>query len=781
MTRALRYLLLASALTVGVLLFLLAAASDNTSMFETYYSWILGANIVVGIGLFLVVCLLLSRLYSRYRRGRFGSRLMTRLVLMFGLMGILPGIVIYTVSVQFVSRSIESWFNVKVESALESGLTLGRTALESSLKDLRQKTRSAASDLAEMSDTSLNLQLARVMEDNQLQDGMVVSGNGNVIASTGSKLTELVPDAPTPAMLARARSMDGFSSIEGGEDVSDAKGGGSRGDGNRNGARSVDKGDKAQGADGGGGLRFRIIVALRGDGSLLNLRSHQRYLQILQPVPEQLAQNAEALRVAYGEYQERSLARSGLRNFYLVTLTLVLLLAVFAAMVSAFLLATDLAQPLLLLAEGTKAVAEGNLSPRPISPASDELGTLTKSFNTMTMQLADARAAVERNRQALEDAKAYLESVLANMSAGVMVFDDHLRLVTFNASAGRILHHDLKPALGQPFASLAGLAAFSAPVIEAFSSQNAQAAGNTADATNGDPHLHWQQQIEIRREGLAPAGDGDITLLVRGSQLPVGSGTGHVVVFDDISDVISGQRSVAWAEVARRLAHEIKNPLTPIQLSAERLQMKLHGKLEGGDAALLERGTNTIVNQVLAMQQMVDNFRDYAKTPPPVLQPLDLNALISEILELYAGGEFSDAIHPQLDPALPRILGDATQMRQVVHNLLQNAQDATAEIDKNLRKPDIVIRTEAIHFPDADGSHRTAVRLTLLDNGPGFDARLIARAFEPYVTSKPRGTGLGLPVVKKIIEEHGGRIELHNRKEGSGARVLILLMKLAAN
>ncbi len=776
MTRALRYLLLASAITVGVLLFLLAAASDNTSMFETYYSWILGANIVVGTGLFLVVCLLLSRLYSRYRRGRFGSRLMTRLVLMFGLMGILPGIVIYTVSVQFVSRSIESWFNVKVESALESGLTLGRTALESSLKDLRQKTRSAASDLAEMSDTSLNLQLARVMEDNQLQDGMVVSGNGHVIASTASKLTELAPDAPTPAMLARARSMDGFSSIEGGEDVSEPKGGGN---GNPNGARSAGTDDKAQGAD-GGGLRFRIIVALRGDGSLLNLHSHQRYLQVLQPVPEQLAQNAEALRVAYGEYQERSLARSGLRNFYLVTLTLVLLLAVFAAMVSAFLLATDLAQPLLLLAEGTKAVAEGNLSPRPISATSDELGTLTKSFNTMTMQLADARAAVERNRQALEDAKAYLESVLANMSAGVMVFDDHLRLVTFNASAGRILHHDLRPGLGQPFASLTGLAAFSAPVIEAFSSQNAQAAGDTADATSGDPHLHWQQQIEIRREGLAQTADGDITLLVRGSQLPVGSGTGHVVVFDDISDVISGQRSVAWAEVARRLAHEIKNPLTPIQLSAERLQMKLHDKLEGSDAALLERGTNTIVNQVLAMQQMVDNFRDYAKTPPPVLQPLDLNALISEILELYAGGEFADAIHPQLDPALPRILGDATQMRQVVHNLLQNAQDATAEIDKNLRKPDIVIRTEAIHFPDADGSHRTAVRLTLLDNGPGFDARLIARAFEPYVTSKPRGTGLGLPVVKKIIEEHGGRIELHNRKESSGARVLILLMKLAA-
>ncbi len=774
MTRALRYVLLASALTVGVLLFLLAAASDNTSMFETYYSWILGANIVVGSGLFLVVCFLLSRLYSRYRRGRFGSRLMTRLVLMFGLMGILPGIVIYTVSVQFVSRSIESWFNVKVESALESGLTLGRTALESSLKDLRQKTRAAAADLAELSDTSLSLQLARVMESHQLQDGMVVSASGSVIASTGSKLTELVPDAPTPAMLARARSIDGYGVIEGGDE------GGSASAGSAADSDAAARADLTRLPD-GDGLRFRIIVALRGDGSLNSLRGHQRYLQVLQPVPEQLAHNAEALRAAYGEYQERSLARSGLRNFYLVTLTLVLLLAVFAAMVSAFLLATDLAQPLLLLAEGTKAVAEGNLSPRPIVATSDELGTLTKSFNTMTMQLADAREAVERNRRALEDAKAYLESVLANMSAGVMVFDDHLRLVTFNASAGRILHQDLKPGLGQPFASLSALTAFSTPVIEAFSSQNAQVAGDDADTEhgNGEPHLHWQQQIEIRREGLMQSADGEITLLVRGSRLPVGSGIGHVVVFDDISDVISGQRSVAWAEVARRLAHEIKNPLTPIQLSAERLQMKLHDKLEGSDVALLERGTNTIVNQVLAMQQMVDNFRDYAKTPPPVLQPLDLNALISEILELYAGGEFSDAIHAQLDQALPHILGDATQMRQVVHNLLQNAQDATAEIDKSLRSPDIVVRTEAIHFPDADGIHRTAVRLTVLDNGPGFDARLIARAFEPYVTSKRRGTGLGLPVVKKIIEEHGGRIELHNRKEGSGARVVILLMKLA--
>ena len=254
-----------------------------------------------------------------------------------------------------------------------------------------------------------------------------------------------------------------------------------------------------------------------------------------------------------------------------------------------------------------------------------------------------------------------------------------------------------------------------------------------------------------------------------------------MVVFDDISDLISGQRLVAWSEVARRLAHEIKNPLTPIQLSAERLQMKLHAKLAGDDAALLERGTNTIVKQVTAMQEMVDNFRDYAKTPTPVLASLDLNTLISEILELYMGEIETKIIEVQLAPALPAILGDATQLRQVMHNLIKNAQDAIAETNSLTHSPKIQLLTEAIHYPEANGAMKTAVRLSITDNGPGFDARLISRAFEPYVTSKPKGTGLGLPVVKKIIEEHGGRIELKNRKDGSGAIISILLLRLASN
>jgi len=750
MRRALRYLLLGSATTVGVLLFLLAVASGDTQLFDSYYSWVLGANVVVGVGLLAVVLFLLARLYSRYRRGRFGSRLMARMVLNFAMMGIVPGIVIYLVSVQFVSRSIESWFNVKVESALESGLNLGRAALESSLRDLQLKAAGVSEELSDMSDSLITARLPKIIERNQLQEAIVVSASGKLVASSNTKLTRLLPELPTPSMLARAHSSEGYGVIDGMPDA------------DRDGANAEQ-------------IRLRVIVPIRTDGALFKLRSDARYLLLVQPVPEKLFANAEALRVAYSEYQERSLARAGLRKFFLVTLTLVLLLAVFAAMVSAFLLASDFARPLLLLAEGTQAVAEGNLSPRPIVATPDELGTLTQSFNMMTMQLSDAREAVERNRHALEDAKAYLESVLANMSAGVMVFDEQWLLVTFNASAKRILRLDLKPLLGQSMSSIVPLAAFREPVMRSFSRLSAQAAAEGL----GAEAQHWQQQIEIPRKSEEESDASDITLLARGSHLPVGAGRGYIIVFDDISDVISGQRSIAWAEVARRLAHEIKNPLTPIQLSAERLHMKLQPKLTGDDAALLERGTNTIVNQVVAMQQMVDNFRDYAKTPPPLLQPLDLNGLISEILELYSGMEISDAIQTTLQPNLPIILGDATQMRQVVHNLLQNAQDAVADIRRSGRRPEIRIVTEAFDYADADGQHRTTVRLTVSDNGQGFDPALIKRAFEPYVTSKPKGTGLGLPVVKKIIEEHGGRIEAQNRKDGPGAKVLILLMKLA--
>ncbi|MGK5026584.1 ATP-binding protein [Janthinobacterium sp. RB2R34] len=755
MTQALRYLLVVGGGIVSILLFLLASASDNSGFFDRYYTWLLGLNAAVAVSLLALVSISLARLYARYKSGKFGSRLMMRLVMLFAAVGILPGLVIFLVSLQFVSHSIESWFNVKIEAALESGLELGRAGLDAALVELDQRGKKAVADMRS-DPAAAPAVLTSLLREEGMQNVMIVSGDGVLLASAGPHSGA---DLPSSAMLAQAALPAGYASAEGGPELHD--------DGTESGGGGMRP--APQGTDATASLRLRVLVAVPGPSV------SPRYLQLLQTVPPKLATNGEMLRGAYSEYKERFVAREGLRKMYMEILTLTLLLAIFGAIGSAFLIASKLAQPLLLLAEGTRAVAEGDLSPRPIVASRDELGTLTQSFNIMTRQLLDARTAVESNRTALQNAKAHLESVLANMSAGVMVLDGDFKLVTCNDSVERILQHAGVTMVGQPLTSISGIEEFGTAIVSAFSAQSAQ----SASGRNLQQRLHWQRQIEIPRRPGSSADEHDITLLARGSRLPVESGSGYIVVFDDISDVISAQRSIAWGEVARRLAHEIKNPLTPIQLSAERLQMKLEGKLEQSDADLLGRATSTIVKQVDAMKRMVDDFRDYARTPPAVLAPLRLNELIEEILNLYLGGDDGDIIHPVLAPELPMVMGDPTQLRQVIHNLLQNAQDAMTDLPQGSPRPRIDVRTEAIHYRSADGGVNVAVRMAITDNGPGFAPKILARAFEPYVTSKARGTGLGLAMVKKIIDEHGGRIDIENREDSSGASVVILLLKLA--
>jgi len=752
MTKVLRYALVIGSAIATILLFLLASASDNSGFLSRNFSWLLGLNAAVAAALLLLVIVYLVRLYSRYKAGRFGSRLMARLVLLFAGIGILPGLVIFMVSVQFVSHSIESWFDVKIEAALDSGLKLGQAALDEALGDLGATAGTVAVTLAGQGDDAARIVLARAVDDG-MQSAMLVAADGKLLAAASEDHgVDLTPDLPTEQMLRQAAMPGGYARTEGG--------------GADHGFRDSAS-EQPNGLDAATGRRQRVVIAVPEPPG-----AAPRYLQLLQAVPVNLASNAEVISSAYGEYRDRKLGRTGLRKMYIGTLTLTLLLAIFGAIGSAFLIAGNLAQPLLVLAEGTRAVAEGDLSPRPIVQTSDELGTLTQSFNAMTGQLFEARSAVERNRSALESAKAHLESVLANMSAGVIVLDADGVVVNSNDAVHRILQVDIASLAGQPLDAIEGLQAFAGAVTRAFSAQSAQSAA-------GRGRLHWQQEIEIpRRPGTGD--DHDITLLARGSRLPVGAGSGFIVVFDDISDVISAQRSVAWGEVARRLAHEIKNPLTPIQLSAERMQMKLADRLDPQGAELLKKGTDTIVNQVDAMKRMVDDFRDYAKAPPAVLSPLDLNDLIAQILNLYLAEDDSDVIHAALAHGLPRVMGDATQLRQVIHNLLQNAQDALADRppqDGSPARIDVV--TEAIHYVGADGGTGTAVRLAIVDNGPGFAPKILSRAFEPYVTSKARGTGLGLPMVKKIVDEHGGRIDVANRSDGSGASVSILLLKLA--
>lgn len=778
MIRFLRYLTVVGAAVSGICLFFIASLADQAAVFEKYYIWLFGLNSLLAVGLLSLIILLLSRLYRRYKKKEFGTRLLAKLVLLFATLAILPGALIYAVSVQFVSRSIETGFDTRVEKAIDAGLNLGRSALDNSLNELITRAHRSAQELAELSESKRVILLSRLFDQHQPLDAAIVNSKGVFISSTGGQLGSLLPDMPTQAMFRTARNNREFAGYEGGSDS----------------APDSDAASKITSkAAGQTGIRLRVVVMIPGNQHNLSLHEEAQFLQLIEPIPEAIRINTDTLVSANTKYQELAASRASLRKIYIATLTLTLLLAIFASIVSAFLLAADWIKPILLLAEGTKAVAEGNLSPTPIIASADELGSLTKSFNIMTRQLFDARATVEKNRSEIQNAKAYLESVLANMSAGVMVLDQHFQLVTCNESVERILQLLVENYIGKPLADIPGLAGFAQAIAQAFSESNAQsAAGDNADR-------HWQQQIELSlqlveeheserdSEQNSDQSFGEngknktqtITLLARGSHLPVSSGMGSVVVFDDITNIISAQRSIAWGEVGRRLAHEIKNPLTPIQLSAERLQMKLLDKLTDADATILTKGTTTIVNQVNSMKRMVDDFRDYARTPPALLTPLNLNGLIDEVMNLYMGGDDADVVRINLSPDLPAILGDATQLRQVIHNLLQNAQDAVNEKHGSSPERQIDVITEVVHYTNSEREIQRAASLSIVDNGAGFSSKILARAFEPYATSKPKGTGLGLAIVKKIVEEHGGRIDIKNRTDGNGAKVAILLLKLA--
>ncbi len=694
-----RAALIVAAAIAGISLFLLASASANTELFAGGYPYLLALNGIVAVALAGLVGVQLRALWREYRSRQFGSRLKYRLMLMFALMALLPGVVVYAVSLQFVVRSIESWFDVRVDSALEGGIALGQNALDYLVSQVADKAADMALELdgLPVSSTRLN----RLRENAGVATATLVSASGQLLTTVSDGRGSLIPDLPTVAQLRHARQFRKFSLVDSLPD---------------------------------GSLVIRVVVPLAGR----SLTQDPPFLVLGQPVPDTFASHVEAVQEAYRDYQQLTLGRAGLTRIYSLTLTLSLLLALLAAVAVAFVLARRLAAPLLILAEGTQAVAQGDYSPRQALPARDELGVLTQSFNQMTRQLDDARAAAERNRAAVESARAYLESVLANLSTGVLAFAADGTLRAANRGAMEILGDELVGYEDLALADWPRHQAFRSALLEGFA------------ANEGD----WHRELELLREDASPQ-----TLLIHGARLPAASGGGSVVVFDDISSLIAAQRTAAWAEVARRLAHEIKNPLTPIQLSAERLMHKLHDRLDEDGRQMLERATRTIVNQVEAMKNLVNAFRDYARLPAPQLAAVDLNGLIEEVLNLYESTPVS--IRTELARDLPAVQGDPTQLRQIIHNLLQNAEDALADRDDG--ELSVITRREV-----------DRVVLVVRDNGPGFPAEILARAFEPYFTTKSRGTGLGLAMVKKIVDEHGGDVRLANR-DGHGAEVRIRL------
>ena len=701
---AVRYALILCVGLVAIALFLVVTSSSNPALFAERYPSLLALNGVVAVMLTALVVYQVVTLRRRLKAGAFGAKLTLRLVLLFALMAVLPGALIYGMSVQFLARSIESWFQVRVDKALEGGINLGRGALDGMLRDLNTKADGMALSLSTRPQIEHVAALNAARERAGVREATLFSESGKVLAFSGDESVGLMPELPNTAALKQLKTGRSYSAVE----------------------AIPDK-----------GLYLRVLVPIAS----ASLAEESRVLQLLQPVPTQLAMDAEAVQSGYREYQELTLSRRGLKRLYGLTLTLTLLLALLSALALAFVLSDRLSAPLGVLVEGTRAVASGDFSQRPAVASQDEFGVLTQSFNSMTLQLAEARAQAERHQAALTQAKAYLESLLANLSAGVLAFDEELNLRAANRSAGAILGIDFAPLVGTQAQSWPEVAV-GVPELGQEIATNFERAGDT----------QWERQVE-----RAPRGRTQL-LLLRGTRLPAGAEGGCVVVFDEITHLAEAQRAAAWAEVARRLAHEIRNPLTPIQLSAERLQAKLSGRLSGVEAEMLERSTQTIVNQVAALKSMVEAFSQYARTPEPSMRELDLNALTREVLTLYESS-LGGTVRLELGARLPAVVGDAAQLRQVIHNLLQNAQDALADT----REPRITVASEA------EGG---MVQLSVSDNGSGFPEQVMGRVFEPYVTTKPRGTGLGLAIVKKIVEEHGGSVKISNLQPHGAAVTL---------
>ena len=693
----------------AALVYLMSEASANTTAFAQNLDLLLGVSGGLALGLMALIGYQLMLLRRKLKERVFGSKLTLRLMAVFALMALIPGGMVYAISFHFLQRSIESWFDVRVDESLKGGIRLARNALENSLKELALKAETMSVSLASTQAVE-GATLNRLREQHSIEEATLLTSRGKVLAQAGSDPVALLPELPGPNLLRQIRSQQSVRSIE---EIPER------------------------------GLYLRVIVPV----NVLTIADDIRVLQVLQRVPPAIAKDAELVAAGDKDYQELLIARVGLKQLFGLTLTLAMLLTLFSALALAFVLSERLSAPLSALAEATRAIAKGDYSKLNPVKSRDEFGVLTQSFNTMTRQIADATEAMERNQQQLENAKSYLESILSNLTSGVLTFDERLYVKTMNAAANDILavpagaFHGLK--LSEWPRHVQAAAPFAEIALRHFASSGMR---------------QWEEQMEYRRA------DGQRSLLLRGPRLGRSGESGYVVVFDDITHLLQAQRDAAWGEVARRLAHEIKNPLTPIQLSAERLQLKLKDKLPAHEADVLTRATGTIVNHVAALKGMVDDFTQYAHASRMNARALTLNDLVREVLVLYEA--MGVAIEARLADELPQIYADPVMLRQVLHNLFQNAIDALSGVEN----PRILVSTSL---------GTGGVLLTVRDNGTGIAEGVMGRIFEPYVTTKPKGTGLGLAIVKKIVDEHHGRILVENVKP-HGANVSIVLPSKAA-
>ena len=700
---------------LGVILlgstYLMSIATQDSARFGQLYSALLAFNAIALLGLGTLIARNLYRLLRQVRERRPGAKLTVRMVVVFVVLSVTPVTVVYYFSLQFLHRGIDSWFDVRIQGALDDALDLSRTALGVRMRELLAQTARIASDLGPLAAEEAVAEL----DDARLLSGAseltLIGANGHIVGSSNEDPTAVVPNRPGESVMFQASEAGDYIGLD---EIGDS------------------------------GLHVRVVVSVpsheaTGDALLL---------QALFPVTERMNTLAGSVESASVKYRELSYLRRPLKLSFTLTLSIVLLVSLFTAVYAAFRSARRMVAPLQDLSEGTKAVAAGNYETQLPGAAPDEIGFLVASFNEMTRKLKLAHDETRQSQLLLEAQRSYLETVLRRLSTGVLTLDADRRLVTANRAATEILGVDFDALLGTTLDDVARLHPELDPLVNTLSDR--------LEETTDDGWPEGREQVSVD----TPWGR---RLLVC-SAAALAGGVGDVIVFDDVTELIHAQRSAAWSEVAQRLAHEIKNPLTPIRLAAERLRHKYLHKVQSIDAAQMDRLTRTIVQQVESMQEMVNAFSDYARMPAMNPALVDLNALVLDVVELYRAASTQVRFETSLARPLAPVHADADRLRQVLHNLLTNAVEACSERDA----PDVRVETRA------ENAFGSMVELSVRDSGAGFDDDIIGRIFEPYVSSKPKGSGLGLAIVQKIVEEHGGAVWGRN-VAGGGARITVHL------
>ena len=684
--------ILALAALLLATLFFMSDATENSARFGEKYSVLLVLSALGLVTLLALITWNLVRLLGQVRQRVPGARLTVRMVTMFVVLAVTPVLVVYYFSLQFLHRGIDSWFDVQVEHALDDALSLSRSSLDVRMREVLRQTESIALVLSNLGDETVSLALDDARVTSGASEITLMAADGRIVASSSADTTTLVPESPDEAILLHVRQSDSYVGLD---------------------------------PIGTKGLHIRVVYRVTADGA--------RILQALYPISERMNTLATSVQTSYADYQKLVYLREPLKISFTLTLSLVLLLSLLTAVWAAFFSARRMVAPLGNLVRGTRAVAKGDYDTQLPYAGKDDIGRVVESFNVMTRRLARADEETRRSQRLVEEQRAYLQVVLSNLSSGVLTFDADRRLVTSNTAADQILVVELGAEINVSIDEIADRHPKLEPLMETL-----------AEQLQGTPQ-DWHSQVTLLQRNVQQV------LLCRGTPM---DHSGHVVVFDDVTALIQAQRNAAWSEVARRLAHEIKNPLTPIQLSAERLRHKYLGKMPAEESELLDRLTRTIVQQVEAMKSMVNAFSDYARTPKINVRPVSLNELVVDVGELYRG---ASKVELGLGDDLPNAELDPDRIRQVLHNLIKNAVESC---EQHKARVHITTREVTDH-----GAH--LVEVAILDHGSGFPEDILERAFEPYVTTKTKGTGLGLAIVKRIVEEHGGSVHAENHADGA--------------